>query len=115
MRVVILVLAATLFALSGSPLLAQRDYRGRATIRGEYIWLRVDPAEDTEIHGYLQRGDEVLITDDGAAADGDVFYPVEVVDTRESGWVREMAIDPGSVGRVEDLPVVVIEQPPPAN
>jgi hypothetical protein len=113
MRVVILILAATLFALSGSPLLAQRDYRGSATIRGENIWLRVDPAEDTEIVGYLQRGDEVTITDDGVAADGDVFYPIEVVETRESGWVRELAIDPRSVTDIEELPEVVVEEPPP--
>jgi hypothetical protein len=103
------------YALQESPLLAQRDYRGSATIRGENIWLRVDPAEDTEIHGYLQRGDEVLITDDGVAADGDVFYPVEVVETGESGWVRELAIDPRSVTDIEELPEVVVDEPPPVE
>jgi hypothetical protein len=112
MRVVILILATALFALSGSPLLAQREYPATATIRGESIWLRVDPAEDTEIVGYLQRGDQIQVTGEATFADGDAFYPVEVVETGETGWVRELAVDPRSFTPVEELPEVVVEDPP---
>ena len=96
MRVVILILATALFVLSGSPLLAQRDYPATATIRGENIWLRIDPAEDTEVLAYLQRGDPIRVTGDAVPADGDAFYPIEVVETGETGWVRDLAVDPRS-------------------
>jgi hypothetical protein len=112
MRVAILILAAALFVLSGSPLLAQRDFPATATIRGENIWLRVDPAEDTEVLAYLQRGDPIRVTDDVVPADGDAFYPIEVVETGETGWVRDLAVDPRSFTSVETLPEVVIDEPP---
>ena len=113
MRVVILILATALFVLSGSPLLAQRDYPATATIRGENIWLRVDPAEDTDVLTYLQRGDPIRVTGDAVPADGDAFYPIEVVETGETGWVRDLAVDPRSFTSVETLPEVVIDEPPP--
>jgi hypothetical protein len=113
MRVVILILATALFVLSGSPLLAQRDYPATATIRGENIWLRVDPAEDTEVLTYLQRGDPIRVTADAVPGDGDAFYPIEVVETGETGWVRDLAVDPRSFTPVETLPEVVIDEPPP--
>jgi hypothetical protein len=113
MRVVILILTTALFVLSGSPLLAQRDYPATATIRGENIWLRVDPAEDTDVLTYLQRGDPIRVTGDAVPADGDAFYPVEVVETDETGWVRDLAVDPRSFTSVETLPEVVLDEPPP--
>jgi hypothetical protein len=113
MRVAILILATALFILSGSPLLAQRDYPATATIRGENIWLRIDPAEDTEVLAYLQRGDPIRVTGDAVPADGDAFYPIEVVETGETGWVRDLAVDPRSFTAVETLPEVVIDEPPP--
>jgi hypothetical protein len=113
MRVAILILATALFALSGSPLLAQRDYPATATIRGENIWLRIDPAEDTDVLAYLQRGDPIRVTGDAVPADGDAFYPIEVVETGEAGWVRDLAVDPRSFTPVETLPEVVIDEPPP--
>jgi hypothetical protein len=112
MRVAILILATALFALSGSPLLAQRDYPATATIRGENIWLRIDPAEDTEVLAYLQRGDPILVTGDAVPADGDAFYPIEVVETGETGWVRDLAVDPRSFTAVAELPEVVVGDPP---
>ena len=112
MRVAILVLATALFVLSGSPLLAQRDYPASATIRGENIWLRVDPAEDTEVLAYLQRGDPIRVTGDAVPGDGDAFYPIEVVETGETGWVRDLAVDPRSLTPVEALPEVVVDEPP---
>jgi hypothetical protein len=112
MRVVILILATALFVLSGSPLLAQRDYPATATIRGENIWLRIDPAEDTEVLTYLQRGDPIRVTGDAVPADGDAFYPIEVVETGETGWVRDLAVDPRSFTAVAELPEVVVEDPP---
>ena len=113
MRVAILTLAIAFFVVSGSPLLAQRDYPATATIRGENIWLRVDPAEDTDVLAYLQRGDPIRVTGDAVPADGDAFYPIEVVETGETGWVRDLAVDPRSFTPVETLPEVVIDEPPP--
>jgi hypothetical protein len=112
MYVVILILATVLFVLSASPLLAQRDYPATATIRGENIWLRVDPAEDTEVLTYLQRGDPIRVTGDAVPADGDAFYPIEAVETGETGWVRDLAVDPRSFTSVEALPELVIDEPP---
>jgi hypothetical protein len=112
MRVAILILATALFVLSASPLLAQRDFPATATIRGENIWLRIDPAEDTDVLAYLQRGDQIRVTGDAVPADGDTFYPIEVVDTGETGWVRDLAVDPRSLTAIEALPEVVVEEPP---
>src|SRR5215204_570032 len=106
MYVVILILATVLFVLSGSPLRAQLDYPASATIRGENIWLRVDPAEDTEVLAYLQRGDPIRVTGDAVPADGDAFFPIDVVETGETGWVRDLAVDPRSFISVESLPEV---------
>jgi hypothetical protein len=112
MRVAKLILATALFVLSASPLLAQRNYPAAATIRGENIWLRVDPAEDTEVLTYLQRGDPIRVTSDAVAADGDAFYPIEVVETGETGWVRDLAVDPRSFTEIAELPEVVVDEPP---
>ena len=81
MRVAILILAVALFVPSGSPLLAQREYPATAAIRGENIWLRVEPAEDTAVLAYLQRGDQIRVTGDAEPGDGDAFFPIEVVET----------------------------------
>jgi hypothetical protein len=112
MRVAILILVTALFVLTGSSLLAQRDFPATATIRGENIWLRVDPAEDTEIVAYLQRGDQIRVTGDAVPGDGDAFYPVEVVETGKAGWVRELAVDPRSLTAIAELPEVVVDEPP---
>jgi hypothetical protein len=112
MRVAILTLATVLSVLSASPLLAQRDYPATATIRGENIWLRIDPAEDTEVLVYLQRGDSIRVTGDAVPADGDAFYPVEVAETGETGWVRDLAVDPRSFTEIAELPEVVVDEPP---
>jgi hypothetical protein len=112
MRVAILILVTALFVHSGAPLLAQRDYPATATIRGENIWLRIDPAEETDVLAYLQRGDPIRVTGEAVPADGDAFYPVEVVDTGETGWVRDLAVDPRTFTSVETLPEVVVDEPP---
>jgi hypothetical protein len=112
MRVAILILVTALFVLTGSSLLAQRDFPATAAIRGENIWLRVDPAEDTEIVAYLQRGDQIRVTGDAVPGDGDAFYPVEVVETGKAGWVRELAVDPRSLTAIAELPEVVVHEPP---
>ena len=112
MRVAILMLATAVFVLSGSPLLAQRDFPATATIRGENIWLRVDPAEDTDVLAYLQRGDPIRVTGDAVPAGGDAFYPIEVVETGETGWVLDLAVDPRSLTAIAELPEVVVDEPP---
>jgi hypothetical protein len=104
-------LAVALFVAIAMPAVAQRDFPANATIRGENIWLRVDPAEDTEVIAYLQRGDRIRVTGDTTAADGDAFYPVKVIETGETGWVRELAVDPRSLAPVATLPEVVIDEP----
>jgi hypothetical protein len=106
------VLMSGVFLVSSAAAAAQREYPATATIRGENIWLRVEPAEDTDVLAYLQRGDEVLVTGDTTAGDGDAFYPVEVIETAETGWVRDLAIDPRGFGAVATLPDVVIDEPP---
>ena len=88
------VLASRALTLTGW---AQRRFPVAATIRGENIWLRADPAETTEVAAYLQRGDAVTITGPEETAGGETFVPVEVVATGDAGWVRELAIDPRSL------------------
>ncbi|MDQ3227827.1 MAG: SH3 domain-containing protein [Chloroflexota bacterium] len=73
-----------------------------AIIRGENVWLRFDPSATTDIVTYLDRGDAITLTGESVAADGDVFYPVEVVDTGETGWIRDLFIDPGSIDQGVD-------------
>jgi hypothetical protein len=104
-------LVAALFVVSTMPAVAQQELPAAATIRGENIWLRVDPAEDTEVVAYLQRGDQVRITDDATAADGDAFYPVRVTETGETGWVRDLAIDPRSFLSVAAREEIVVDTP----
>ena len=96
MRVLGVVLL-TLLSLLPSPIAAQREYPAPATIRGQNIWLRADPAETTTVAAYLQRGDAVTITGPEETASGETFVPVDVVATGDSGWVRELAIDPRSL------------------
>jgi hypothetical protein len=112
MRVAILMLTTAVFVLTGSPLLAQRDFPATATIRGENIWLRVDPAEDTDVLAYLQRGDQIRVTGDAVPAGGDAFYPIDVVETGQTGWVLELAVDPRSLTAIAELPEVVVDEPP---
>jgi hypothetical protein len=106
-----LVLVSTLLLVSSAAAAAQQEYPATATIRGENIWLRVDPAEDTEVLTYLQRGDRIRVTGEATAADGDEFYPVEVVDTGETGWVRALALDPRTFALRGQLPVVDVDAP----
>ena len=92
-----------------------------ALVRGENVWLRADPAEATDIILYLDRGDTITITGDATRADGDDFFPVEVLDTGDSGWIRDLFIDPGSIGSVVDVsvetvaPEETVEIAPPAE
>ena len=109
------VVLVTLLSILPAPIAAQPEYPAPATIRGENIWLRVDPAEDTEVVAYLQRGDQIRVTADATLADGDAFYPIEVVATGETGWVRELAIDPTSFTPLDQLPVVEVNAPAPVD
>jgi hypothetical protein len=114
MRAFGVVLLTLLLGIPGWPsIAAQQEFPATATIRGDNIWLRVDPAEDTDILRYLQRGDQVQVTGEAMSADGDAFYPVEVVATAETGWVRELAIDPRSWSPEPE--VVVVDVPEPAG
>jgi hypothetical protein len=107
--------AATL-ALALTPLQSARaqDLRAysvpsTAVIRGENIWLRVDPRERTATVEYLQRDDAVILIGEAVTAGTTRFVPVETTEGR-LGWVRDLAIDPSSVralGVAAPEPVVV--------
>jgi hypothetical protein len=111
----LLLLVAGMVLVSSAAAAAQQDYPVSATIRGENIWLRAEPAEDTEVLAYLQRGDQIEVTGDPTAADGDVFSPVDVVGSGETGWVRELAVDPRSFTSVATLPSVDVTTPAPVE
>jgi hypothetical protein len=98
----ILALASLPVGLARAQYLDEYDYPAAAEIRGENIWVRVDPAAETEIVRYLQRGDEVTLTGEAVAANGIEFVPVET-DAGETGWVRDLAIDPRSLVARDEL------------
>ena len=93
----ILALAAVPLGLARAQFLDEYAAPASAVIRGENIWLRVEPAAETLIVSYLQRGDAVTLTGGAVTADGIAFVPVETA-SGETGWVRDLAIDPRSLG-----------------
>src|SRR4051812_26358680 len=80
-----LIYAAALLPLAAD---AQQTFPATAVIRGENVWLRAAPANQTTVFALLQRGDTVTLTGPLTAADGDAFYPVSVSSINQSGWVR---------------------------
>ncbi len=106
------LIACSLYLPSAAPhiTLAQdtvdQTFPATAVIRGENIRLRVDPALETDDLSIMERGDEVTITGEAVAADGDLFYPVDLNATGESGWVRVLFIDPNSIA-----PLLVVDEP----
>lgn len=121
LAITLVVLLAGAVALLGPHPLAAQDTTtvqapAAAVIRGENIWLRFDPAEPTDIIAILQRGDEITITGAAVSADGYTFYPVEVLETEETGWVRTIFVDPGSIIPLVEVapePDVVVVEPRP--
>lgn len=102
-KLVGLVLVALLLvpAFVRAQYLGPYDFPSAAVIRGENVRVRVDPAIETDDVAILQRGDEVTLTGEAVKADGWVFVPVETADGN-SGWVRDLFIDPGSVVATAD-------------
>src|SRR5919112_5794086 len=94
--VLTLALAALPLGLARAQFLDEYAAPASAVIRGENIWLRVEPAAETLIVRYLQRGDEVTLTGEAVTADDIDFVPVETA-SGETGWVRDLAIDPRSL------------------
>jgi hypothetical protein len=94
--VLIFALAALSLELVRAQFLDEYASPASAVIRGENIWLRVEPVAETLIVSYLQRGDEVTLTGAAVTADGIAFIPVETA-SGETGWVRDLAIDPRSL------------------
>lgn len=85
-----------------------------AIIRGENIRLRAEPAERADVVALMQRDDEIRITGEAVAADGFDFYPVELVSTGQTGWVRALFINPRSITSVAGatLPRVEVSTEP---
>ena len=99
---IILTVALTGLAALGIEPNATRDvfaqqFPASAVIRGENIYLRAQPAVNTQVITLLQRGDRITITGAPTAADGDEFYPVEDVQTGQTGWVRVIFVNPESI------------------
>ncbi len=117
---ILAVILVGVAALSGYQHSAARQADGRqfpaaAVIRGENIRLRLDPAEASEDVLILQRGEEVTITSEPVAADGLEFYPVEVLATGDSGWVRTLFIDPNSIAPLVVTEIEPLPEPEPAQ
>jgi hypothetical protein len=93
----LLTLAALVVGPARAQYLDEYEFPATAVIRGENIWLRVEPAAETLIVSYLQRGDAVTLTGAAVTADDIDFVPVETA-SGETGWVRDLAIDPRSLG-----------------
>ena len=94
--VLIFTLAALPLGLARAQFLDESAAPASAVIRGENIWLRVEPAAEPVIVRYLQRGDAVTLTGAAVTVDGMAFVPVETA-SGETGWVRDLAIDPRSL------------------
>lgn len=73
------------------------SFPAAAIIRGEFIRLRAEPAGQTQEVAILERGDEITITGEALSADGFIFYPIEVLQTGDVGWVRALFINPDSI------------------
>lgn len=68
---------------------------GDRAVTNEFgVRLRDEPSTDGEIIVELDRDVVVEITGDWQEADGYVWYPVEVVDTGEEGWIVQDFLDP---------------------
>jgi hypothetical protein len=97
-----------------APLAAQEagdaTFPASAVIRGENIWLRVEPAAVSEVVAILQRGEAVTLTTDALAGDGEMYYPVTVDATGESGWVRELFINPRSIVPLDVPPATDVSE-----
>jgi hypothetical protein len=91
-----------------------QQFPASAVIRGENIRLRLEPAEETDNVAILQRGDQITITGDVTAADGLAFYPVEVEQTGDAGWVRDLFINPRSIVPLVE-PAPALEPAPEAE
>ncbi len=91
------VMAVTQPPLAAAQQLVFDSFPDSALIRGENVWLRLDPTADTEVIALLQRGDPITITGESVFDGDDEYYPVESDLTGESGWIGALFIDPRSV------------------
>ena len=86
-----------------------------ALVRGENVWLRLDPAADTEVLALLQRGDPITITGESVFDGDEEYYPVESDVTGETGWIGALFIDPRSIAGTSTVVVPVEEIDVPAD
>ena len=114
-RPVTLVLTLlSLIAFSPNPFAAAQQlvfeaFPASALVRGENVWLRLDPAADTEVLALLQRGDPITITGESVFDGDEEYYPVESDLTGETGWIGALFIDPRSIAGTSAVVVPVEE------
>lgn len=114
-RPVTLVLTfLSLIAFSPNPFAAAQQlvfeaFPVSALVRGENVWLRLDPAADTEVLALLQRGDPITITGESVFDGDEEYYPVATDLTGETGWIGALFIDPRSIAGTSTVVVPVEE------
>jgi hypothetical protein len=91
------IMAFTQPTLAAAQQLVFESFPASALVRGENVWLRLDPATDTEVIELLQRGDPITITGESVFDGDDEYYPVDSDLTGEPGWIGALFIDPRSV------------------
>lgn len=89
--------------------IALEEFPASAQVRGENVWLRLEPAAETEVVTLLQRGDPITITGASVFDGQDEFYPVDAELTGESGWIEVLFIDPRSLSDASTV-VVPLEE-----
>ncbi len=108
------LLAFTQPPLAAAQQLVFESFPASAIVRGENVWLRLDPAADTEVIELLQRGDSITITGESEFDGEDEYYPVESDLTGEIGWIGALFIDPRSIAGAGTVlvPLDEVDAPP---
>lgn len=119
-RLIVLLTVLSLIALAPGPFVAAQQFvfdafPASALVRGENVWLRLDPAADTEVLALLQRGDPITITGEPVLDGDEEYYPIESDLTGETGWIAALFIDPRSIAGTSSVVVPVEEIDVPAD
>ena len=109
----------SVFTFAQPPLVAAQQlvfdsFPASVLVRGENVWLRLDPATDTEVLDLLQRGDPITVTGESVFDGDDEYYPVESDLTGETGWIAALFIDPRGISGTSTVvvPLEEVDVPP---